>query len=173
VVALSCAIGRHLVEDCGIRNGKYEFARCGRCSCDLMRSNGNWKRVPKGFKVVWKPKGAGVSAGPAAGSAAIARQVDLHGVTVVGERSYGSQRFALVVLNGRDQRSYRGMVDQLGTSARISQEMEKRTRLPKPSSIKRPAEQPKRIQDMVGKLSPDAFEWEQAYVAPSGVRRNG
>ena len=126
-MAISCLFGRHSVHARGIRNGKYEFARCHHCSCDLMRSGENWKRVPRGYQVVWKPRGTEGSGQVSPGAAAVGRQVDLHGVTVVGERNYGSQRFALVVLNPSDSRSYSGMVDDLGTSGDIAGAMENKS----------------------------------------------
>lgn len=114
---IACLLGRHAIAEAGVRNGTFEFARCDRCRCDLMRAeNRSWQRVPKGLKVVWKPRGAGGTAGEIAapGSAAFAREVDLRGVTVVGERTLGAQRFALVILNARDERDYGGLVDPLG-----------------------------------------------------------
>ncbi len=165
-MGISCALGRHEVVARGIRNGKYEFGRCLRCACDMMRSEADWKRVPRGFKVVWKPSGAEGSP-VRAGAAAIGRQVDLHGVTVVGERSYGAQRFALVVLNARDQRSYRGMVDQLGTSGQISSAMENRSLLARASPMSS-RQAPARVSDMVAGER-DAFGWEKAYAAPKAI----
>jgi hypothetical protein len=163
-MAISCAIGRHEVVARGIRNGKYEFGRCLRCACDMMRSERDWKRVPRGFKVVWRPQVAGGSAVAQPGAAAIGRQVDLRGVTVVGERSYGAQRFALVVLNAKDQRSYGGMVDPLGTSGQISSAMENRSLIARPSAVS-PRQAPARVTDMVASER-DAFGWERAYEAP-------
>jgi hypothetical protein len=166
-MAISCALGRHDVVARGIRNGKYEFGRCLRCACDMMRAESDWKRVPRGFKVVWKPAGAERSAGVLPGTAAIGRQVDLHGVTVVGERSYGAQRFALVVLNARDQRSYRGMVDQLGTSGQISSAMENSSLIARASAVT-PRQAPARVSDMLTSER-DAFGWEKAYAAPKSA----
>lgn len=128
-MAIACLLGRHAIVDRGVRNGSYEFARCDRCRCDLMRNESRpWERVPKGFKVVWKPRtseGAHAGGIAPAGAAAFGRQVDLRGVTVVGERTYGAQRFALVVLNANDDRDYRAMVDPLGmdgpVAARVAQ----------------------------------------------------
>lgn len=113
-MAIACLLGRHAIAQAGVRNGAYEFARCERCRCDLMRARGrSWRRVPKGFKVVWKPRSDGSGEIAAAGSGAIAREVDLRGVTVVGERTLGAQRFALVILNARDERDYTAMADPL------------------------------------------------------------
>jgi hypothetical protein len=166
-MGISCALGRHDVVARGIRNGKYEFGRCLRCACDMMRADADWKRVPRGFKVVWRPKGSEGSAVQAAGAAAIGRQVDLHGVTVVGERSYGAQRFALVVLNAKDQRSYRGMVDQLGTSGQISSAMENRSLIGRASAMS-PRQAPARVSDMLTSER-DAFGWEKAYASPKAA----
>lgn len=120
---IACLLGRHAIVQAGVRNGTYEFARCDRCRCDLMRTDTrSWERVPKGFKVVWKPRGPNGHAGEIAapGSATFAREVDLHGVTVVGERTMGAQRFALIILNARDERDYGAMVDPLGMDGPVA-----------------------------------------------------
>lgn len=120
-MAIACLLGRHAVVQAGVRNGAYEFARCDRCRCDLMRMEGqSWMRVPNGYKIVWKPRTDGSGGIAATGSAAFAREVDLRGVTVVGERTMGAQRFALVILNARDERDYGGMVDPLGMDGPVA-----------------------------------------------------
>ena len=160
-MGISCALTGHYVTTRGIRNGKYEFGRCQRCSCDLMRSDSSWKRVPRGFKVVWRPAGAGALAHQAPGAAAIGREVDLRGVTVVGERSYGSQRFALVILNSKDQKSYRSMVDQLGTSGHIAESMESRGSLIGRARVSESVERTRGVTDMLVTNKQDRFEWEE------------
>lgn len=120
-MAIACMLGRHAIEQAGVRNGRYEFARCDRCRCDLMRAGDRaWERVPRGFKVVWKPRADGSGEIAAPGSAAFAREVDLRGVTVVGERMLGAQRFALVILNARDEKNYGAMVDPLGMDGPVA-----------------------------------------------------
>lgn len=114
-MGIACILGRHEVVTRGIGNGAYEFGRCLRCACDLMRSGREWKRLPKGYKIVWKAKDMPAAGAVKHDAAAVGREVDLKGVTVVGERSYGAQRFALVVLNAKDRRDYGAMVDRLGT----------------------------------------------------------
>lgn len=130
----------------GVRNGQYEFGRCNRCSVDMMRRDAGWKPVPKGFRIVWRPRGA-ANDGSAAGEAAFAQQVDLRGVTVVGERSYGGQRFALVVLNQSDMRSYRALTDQVGTCGNVARQVEARAsgrRMGRP--LREAQEPPQRLQ---------------------------
>lgn len=125
---IACLLGRHAIAQAGVRNGTHEFARCDRCRCDLMRAQGqSWQRVPKGLKVVWRPRDAYGTAGEIAapGSAAFAREVDLRGVTVVGERTLGAQRFALVILNARDERDYGEMVDPLGMDGPVAARIER------------------------------------------------
>lgn len=145
-MAIACLLGRHAIVDRGVRNGSWEFARCDRCRCDLMRKQArSWQRVPRGFKVVWKPKAAG-GVEPA-GAAAFGRQVDLRGVTVVGERTYGAQRFALVVLNAQDERDYSAMVDPLGMDGPVA------ARVARPSLSRQRPEAPRQesVFDMIAK----------------------
>ena len=124
---LRCKLGRHRPVQRGVRNGMFEFGRCDRCACDMMRTEGDWKRVPRGHRVVWRPNVLALSGGPDAGQAAFAREVDLRGVTVVGERRYGSQRFALVVLNQTDDQDYSGGCDKIGLPGPLSEEILKKS----------------------------------------------
>lgn len=50
----SCNSGRHAVASPGVRNQGFEFGKCTRCGRDLLRSGGDWRTVPKGFRVVWR-----------------------------------------------------------------------------------------------------------------------
>lgn len=131
-----------------MRNGRYEFGRCTRCAVDMMRREGSWKTVPKGFRIVWRPRGANGQAG-AEGEAAFAQQVDLRGVTVVGERSYAGQRFALVVLNQTDERSYRALSDQVGTCGEIARQVEARAAGGGPRREAREPAQPLQLEDLL------------------------
>ncbi|HLL59937.1 MAG TPA: hypothetical protein VK391_08640 [Allosphingosinicella sp.] len=127
---LRCRFGKHQVVEGGMRNGKHEFGRCKGCGIDMMRSDADWQRVPKGFRIVWRPR-SGTNAGTeVAGHAAFAQEVDLRGVTVLGERTHGGQRFALVVLNQKDQRSYRSLADEVGTRGNVAEQVESRTAAP-------------------------------------------
>lgn len=153
-MAITCLLGRHEVVSRGVGNGAYEFGRCLRCACDLMRSGRDWKRLPKGYKIVWKPKD-----GPRAGAvqhdaAAVGREVDLKGVTVVGERRCGAQRFALVVLNAKDGRDYGSMLDRLGTDG-INGRMMRKSSAGSPRALLKPREAAARVGDLMPKEAPD------------------
>ena len=124
-MGILCKIGGHRPVARGVRNKDREFGRCERCRCDLMHDGMGWKQVPKGYKVVWRPRTGNELADRSAGAAAVGREVTVKGV-VVGERCFGSQRFALVRLNAEDDRSYRGGVDQLGTPGAVALQMESR-----------------------------------------------
>lgn len=113
-----------------MRNGKHEFGRCTGCGIDMMRSDGGGQRVPKGFRIVWRPRAAKGAGAEVAGQAAFAQEVNLRGVTVLGERTHGGQRFALVVLNQKDQRSYRALADEVGTRGQIAEQVESRSSMP-------------------------------------------
>ncbi len=49
---LLCRLGRHAAGPPFMRNRDHRFARCFRCDCDLVRSDGPWHR-PKGYRIVW------------------------------------------------------------------------------------------------------------------------
>jgi hypothetical protein len=114
----------------------------------MMRRESGWKPVPKGFRIVWRPRGSNGQAG-AEGEAAFAQQVDLRGVTVVGERSYGGLRFALVVLNQTDARSYRALSDEVGTYGEIARQVEARAAGGAPRRTAPEAPQPLQLEDLL------------------------
>lgn len=166
-MSIACALGRHVVVDRGVSNREHQFGRCGRCSCDLVRVGSAWKRVPKGFKVVWRPRTGSAEADVSAGQAAIGREVDLKGVTVVGERAYGAQRFALVILNAKDDRSYAGSTDRLDAPGAIAAQMENRLHRFAPASVE-PKQESKRVSEMV--QIRDEFDWERNIPSRTEVR---
>lgn len=149
-MAISCLVGRHSVIAGGVRNGDHEFGRCEHCRRDLMRSaaRAGWKPVPKGFRIVWRPRTGIAAAGDEAGQAAVGQEVTLRGVTVVGERRFGSQRFALVVLNARDDRHYGGTVDALGKSGAVAAAMGRKP-APAMPGLAKTREAGPRLSDMV------------------------
>jgi hypothetical protein len=53
-MASTCIIRKHAPIARTARNQGFEFSRCRQCDRDLVRSNREWKTVPKGFRVVWK-----------------------------------------------------------------------------------------------------------------------
>lgn len=132
---IKCALGRHSVLARGVRNQDHEFGRCHRCGCDLLRVGpAAWKRVPRGFKVVWRPRTGDELADQSAGQAVVGKTVDLRGVTVVGERTYGAQRFVLVVLASDDDRSFVQSTDQLYGPGTLSAELQERHGLATPTN---------------------------------------
>lgn len=48
-----CIFG-HAATGGGIRNQGFQFSRCRNCGRDLVRSRRAWRRVPTGFRVVWR-----------------------------------------------------------------------------------------------------------------------
>ena len=50
----TCILLGHAAADDGRWNQGYFFARCKRCSCDLIRTSGDWSQVPLGYQVNWK-----------------------------------------------------------------------------------------------------------------------
>ena len=53
---LLCSLGFHTPSPDEVWNKGWYFTRCERCGADLVRTgSGKW-RVPKGQKVVWRPR---------------------------------------------------------------------------------------------------------------------
>lgn len=53
-MSILCFIQGHEPSDEQVWNRGYSFARCRRCSCDMIRSDADWEAVPRGHRVVWK-----------------------------------------------------------------------------------------------------------------------
>lgn len=53
-MSLLCTVQGHAPSSEQVWNRGYSFAKCRRCSCDMIRSDGEWRTVPRGHKVVWK-----------------------------------------------------------------------------------------------------------------------
>lgn len=53
-MSLLCFIQGHSPAGDQVWNRGYAFSKCRRCSCDLIRSDGDWDIVPRGHRVVWK-----------------------------------------------------------------------------------------------------------------------
>lgn len=54
-MGVTCWILGHAAADEGRWNEGYYFARCKKCSCDLIRTSGEFLPVPLGYQVKWKP----------------------------------------------------------------------------------------------------------------------
>jgi hypothetical protein len=55
-----CKMGAHSAGAQPVWNNGFYFSACARCGRDLVRgAHGGWSAVPKGFKVVWRPRPAG------------------------------------------------------------------------------------------------------------------
>jgi len=48
-----CTLISHSPGDSIVWNEGYYFSKCTRCGHDILRQEGGWKRVPKGYRVVW------------------------------------------------------------------------------------------------------------------------
>jgi hypothetical protein len=53
-MSILCFIQGHFPSDEQVWNRGYSFARCRRCSCDMIRSDADWEVVPAGHRVVWR-----------------------------------------------------------------------------------------------------------------------
>ena len=64
---LLCSVTGHTADTVHHHNQGLDFASCHRCECDLIRAEGgDWTRVPKGFRVVWREFGRHDDAGSVA-----------------------------------------------------------------------------------------------------------
>ena len=54
-----CRIGWHRPGAWTIDNAEVRFGACARCGCDLVQRDLAWREVPRGMRVVWRPRRAG------------------------------------------------------------------------------------------------------------------
>ena len=52
-----CRIGWHRGGSQAIENAGIRFGACARCGCALIQRELEWETVPKGLRVVWRPRG--------------------------------------------------------------------------------------------------------------------
>ena len=53
---LQCLMGFHSPLPKVRTNQGLDFCICRFCRCDLVRTGRSWRRVPRGFRVVWKAR---------------------------------------------------------------------------------------------------------------------
>ena len=53
-MSLLCFAGKHTANRREIRNQGIIFGSCRRCGRELIRTDTGWRRVPRGFRVVWR-----------------------------------------------------------------------------------------------------------------------
>ncbi len=51
---IMCLVQHHAGGDYGVWNEGYCFSHCTRCHCDLIRTSGNWRAIPRGYRVIWR-----------------------------------------------------------------------------------------------------------------------
>lgn len=56
ISALLCRLNLHRPAGESVWNRGYHFSRCGGCGVDLVRTAAGKWHVPRGRKVVWKPR---------------------------------------------------------------------------------------------------------------------
>jgi hypothetical protein len=64
-MSLNCFVGIHSPLPAAAANQGVQFSSCRRCGRDMVRIGKSWRRVPKGFRVVWKSRAE--AAAPRAG----------------------------------------------------------------------------------------------------------
>ena len=53
---LLCLLTKHQPIPSNIWNDGYYFSRCSGCDCEMIGRGGRWQSIPRGFKVVWRPR---------------------------------------------------------------------------------------------------------------------
>lgn len=53
---LFCRLGKHPLPRFKVWNQGRFFADCPDCGSGLIQHGGNWYRVPRGFRIVWRPR---------------------------------------------------------------------------------------------------------------------
>ena len=53
---IHCLIGSHLPPATIHTNQGLDFCTCAGCGCDLVRTGRSWRRIPRGFRLVWKSR---------------------------------------------------------------------------------------------------------------------
>lgn len=54
---LGCKLGLHKAVPSRLWNDGYYFSTCSRCGIPLVRrSEGRWQPVPRGHRIVWRPR---------------------------------------------------------------------------------------------------------------------
>ena len=53
-----CLVAGHRPVPSNIWNDGHYFSRCSNCDCEMIGRGGAWRRVPRGYKVVWRPRTA-------------------------------------------------------------------------------------------------------------------
>jgi cell division protein FtsZ len=88
---IMCLVAGHHAFPSSVRNQGFYFSQCRCCGRDMIRSQRGWRKVPKGFRVVWRREASirnlpvVVAAGSPAGVARrLAAAADLAGTALRG-----------------------------------------------------------------------------------------
>jgi len=54
IMGMMCGMLGHKADGMGVWNEGYFFGRCRRCARDLIRTDGSWTPVPRGYQVSWR-----------------------------------------------------------------------------------------------------------------------
>ncbi len=52
-MGILCRLGHHQAAPQVRSNGGIAFGRCAGCGCDLILASSGWRRVPRGYRIVW------------------------------------------------------------------------------------------------------------------------
>ena len=55
-MSILCRLDMHRAVPSNIWNEGFYFSRCSDCGCDMIGRGGKWQRVPRGYRVVWRPR---------------------------------------------------------------------------------------------------------------------
>jgi hypothetical protein len=51
-----CKLAGHRPVPSNIWNDGYYFSRCSNCDCEMIGRGGEWRTVPRGYRIVWRPR---------------------------------------------------------------------------------------------------------------------
>ncbi len=57
-MGILCSVGRHRPDSGRVWNDGYWFSRCTGCERDLIGRCGEWRTIPRGYRVVWRKRSA-------------------------------------------------------------------------------------------------------------------
>ena len=55
-MGILCRLAGHKAAPSNIWNNGHYFSRCTICDCEMIGRGGSWRTIPRGYRVVWRPR---------------------------------------------------------------------------------------------------------------------
>jgi hypothetical protein len=55
-MGILCRLAGHKAAPSNIWNNGHFFSRCTICDCEMIGRGGSWRTIPRGYRVVWRPR---------------------------------------------------------------------------------------------------------------------